>query len=297
MVVHKLLQDCPNRYFGWAIRCWIVGLVFVSARLGYSSFQTASANPQALVRQVVENELQARVKEPICWRYFSRVQKEDESRTDIVIETRKGTLKRLLVQNGRPLPAKQQQQEDERIEGLIRNPDDLDEQEHKEKDDLQKTRSLFKLLPDAFLYTWESSDGQIIRLSFHPNPNFKPPTFESRIFRVLQGSILVDGGQKRLVELRAVMSRDLEFGWGILGKLRKGGSLDLRQEQVEPGCWVMTSFNVQVTGRAWFFKTIGRQIQESRWAFQRVPGNLTLEDAAVMAKREARDAKPEKPAS
>jgi hypothetical protein len=291
----KLSQDWPSRHFRWVIGCWIVGLVFMPARLGYSSFQADSANLQSLVRQVVENELQARAKEPICWRYFAQVQAEDQSRTDIIIETRKGNLKRLLAQNGRPLAQKQRQQEDERIEELIRNPRDLEEEAHKEKDDLQKTWNLFKFLPDALLFTRESSDGQLIRLSFRPNPNFNSPTLESRIFRVLQGSILVDGGQKRLIELRAVMSRDLEFVWGIFGKLRKGGSLDLRQEQIEPGCWVMTSLNVQVTGRAWFFKTIGRQIQEFRWGFQRVPDNMTLEDAAAMAKREAQDAKPEKP--
>jgi hypothetical protein len=273
----------------------MVGLFFMSARLGYSSFQADSANFQSLVRQIVENELQARVKEPISWRYFSQVQEEGESRSGIVIETQKGALKRLFAQNGRPLTQKQRQQEDERIGELIRNPRDLEEEAHKEKDDLQKTWTLFKFLPDALLYTQESSDGQILRLSFRPNPSFNPPTVESRIFRVLQGSILVDSGQKRLIELRAVMSRDLEFVWGIFGKLRKGGSLNLRQEQIEPGYWVMTSLNVQVTGRAWFFKTIGRQIQEFRWAFQRVPGNLTPEEAAVMAKREAQDAKPEKP--
>jgi hypothetical protein len=180
---------------------------------------------------------------------------------------------------------------------LIRNPHDLEEQAQKDNDDVQKTESLFKLMPDALLFTWESSDGQTIRLNFHPNPNFNPPTFESKIFRVLQGSILVDGGQKRLIELRAVLSRDLEFGWGIFGKLRKGGSLELRQEQVEPGCWLVTYFNIQVTGRAWFFKAIGKRRQELCSAFHRLPENLTLEDAAEMAKREAWEARPEKPAA
>jgi hypothetical protein len=143
------------------------------------------------------------------------------------------------------------------------------------------------MLPDALLYAVDFSNGQTIRLSFKPNPDFNPPTFESRIFRVLQGSILVDSGQKRLIELRAVMSRDLEFVWGIFGKLRKGGSLELRQEQVEPGCWVMTFFNVQVTGRAWFFKSIGKQSHETFEAFMRVSDNLTLVEAADLAKRQA----------
>ena len=293
MRVCSLHQDYPNRYFGWAIKSWIVGFVFVPAHLGYTNAQKASVDPQALVRQMVENELRARVMEPGYWRYLMQSQEEDEKRTEIVIETQKGTLNRLLDQNGRPLTPKQQQQEDERIERLIRNPRDLAEQEHKENDDLQKAQSLLKLLPDALLYTTESSDGQTVRLSFRPNPNFNPPTFESRIFHVIQGSILVDEGQIRLIELRAVMSRDLEFAWGIFGKLRKGGTLDVCQEQIEPGCWVVKSFNVQVTGRAWFFKSIGKRSYELHWAFQRVPENLTLEEAAEMAKKEARGVRSE----
>jgi hypothetical protein len=286
-MTQKPSLNCLEQYLGLVLVCWIAGSLFVPACLGCSNFQTASINPQALVRQVVENELQARLRQPILWRYILRTQAGEGSRTESVVETGKGIVKRLLAQNGRPLSPKQRRQEDERIEELIRNPRDLAEQEHKEKDDLQKAQSLFKMLPDALLYAVDFSNGQTIRLSFKPNPDFNPPTFESRIFRVLQGSILVDSGQKRLIELRAVMSRDLEFVWGIFGKLRKGGSLELRQEQVEPGCWVMTFFNVQVTGRAWFFKSIGKQSHETFEAFMRVSDNLTLVEAADLAKRQA----------
>jgi hypothetical protein len=297
MLKHKSLPDYMARNAGWALQFWIPGLLLVTGHLAYSSSQQASVDPQALVRQVVENELDARSKESIYWRYLSQVQEGAESRTDVLIETPKGTLKRMLAQGGRPLTPEQLQQEDARIRELIRNPRELDRETNIEKSDLLRIQRLFKLLPDALLYTLESSDGPIVRLSFRPNPGFNPPTFESKICRVIQGSMLVDAGQKRLVELRGVMSRDLEFGWGVIGKLYKGGSIELRQEQVDSGRWVVTFFDLNIIGRAWFFKTIGKQKKETRWSFQRVPGSLTLEDAAEMAKRAVWDARPERSTS
>ena len=236
------------------------------------------------MRQVVENELQARLKESAYFCYCSGVQEGNESRTEALVETRIGTLKRLISRNGRPLDPAQLKHEDERIANLIRKRGDLEKEASEQKEDLQKNQSLLKMLPEAFIYKWESSDGNTARLSFQPNPKFKPTTFEAKIFRAIVGSMLVDRSQNRLIELRGVLSRDLEFGWGILGQLDKGSSLELRQNQIGHGLWVVTFYNLEVNGRAWFFKTIGKRSKESRWGFELVPENLTLEDAANMLK-------------
>ncbi len=297
MTLHQSLPGCLRRCSCRALEYAIVGLLLMAARWGYPNSQTDSANLKALVRQVVENELQVRAREPIFWRYMSQTQGEAESRTQIVVETREGTLKRLLAQNGRPLTPKQLEQEDERIGDLIRNTRKLDKEKSEQNSDLQKAQSLFKMLPDAFLFTEESSDGQKIRLNLQPNPNFHPTTFESKLFRAVQGSMTVDVAQKRLIELRGSLSRDFELGWGLFGKLRTGSSLELRQEQVEPGVWVVNFFDMQVTGRTWFFKTIGSREHELCWGFQRVPKDLSLQDAAEIVKVKDPDLQHEKPTS
>jgi hypothetical protein len=277
--------------------CLIPGILFAVARLAYSSVHPVVENPQALVRQVVENEIDARSQDTSYWRYILQAQEADESRTEIVVETQHGTLKHLLSQNGLPASPRQIRQEDQRIWDLVHNPHELEKQASEQEWDWQKAQRLLKLLPDGFLYTCESEEGQTIRLSFRPNPNFDPPTFEAKIFHVFQGIMLVDSGQKRLVEMRGWLSCDLEFGWGIFGKLRKGGTLELRQEQVEPRHWEMTFLSIHITGRAWFFKTIGKQRQESRRAFQRVPERTTLEEATEMVKRCAQELMHVKPPS
>jgi hypothetical protein len=278
-----------------ALRLFAVLLICAALSPGYPGIPRVSDNPEAIVRQVVENELQAQAGESICWRYIVQTQEADKSRTDLVIETREGTLKRLVSQNGRPLTPQQSLQEDRRLLHLIQDRRDLEKQKREEAADSLKVQRLFKMLPDAFVFTLEAADEQTLRLSFVPNPKFNPPTFESKIFRVLQGSMLVDASRKRLVEVRGRLLRDLDFGFGLFGKLNKGGILELRQTEIEPGRWVVAFVNVQVTGRAWFFRTVGMQRQESRMAFQRVAENLTLEAAAEMAKAAAHETEKVKP--
>ncbi len=106
--------------------------------------------------------------------------------------------------------------------------------------------------------------------------------------RAMNGYVRVNKDQRRLAEMSGRLSNDGEFGWGIFGKLNKGGMFSVRQEQVESGQWEVTFIDVHITGRAWFFNTIEDQRRESCGSFQRVPEGITLENAAVMMKQEAR---------
>ncbi len=283
--------DYLNRICEWVLRCCclIASLLFAAVRPGQSLPAADVEDVQALVRQVVENELQA-LKKPTYWKYILQAQTADERRTEFVVETRQGMLKCLLAQNGRVLTPNQLQQENQRIWSLIHNPRELAKQAHDDHSDLDKAVSLLKMMPEGLLYTIDRGDGGTMCLRFIPNPNFVPKTLESRILRVAQGIMVVDVSQKRLVELRGRLSRDLEFGWGILGKLHKGGTFQLRQEEVDPGQWEITFLDMHLTGRALLFKTIDNQWQESRRRFYRVPESMTLEGAAAMVQSDVQEA-------
>jgi hypothetical protein len=280
----------PHRRFRNACRhlicCGLLpAILFITSFAGNSRRQ--NPDPLAdLVRQAVENELEAYSQQTTNWKYISQVREPDSSRTEVVVETPYGILSRPLLLKGLPLTPKQNQQEDRRIWNLVHNPRELDKQNADRKDDWDTAFGLLKMVPDGLLFTRDSEDEQTVRLSFQTNPDFSAPTWESRVFYAAQGYLKLDKKQKRFIEMKGRLSDDVEFGWGLLGKLHKGGTVELKQEQIERGNWEVTLLDIQITGKAWFFKTFGKQRQEICSSFQRVPDNITLERAAEIMSRE-----------
>jgi hypothetical protein len=68
----------------------------------------------------------------------------------------------------------------------------------------------------------------------------------------------------------------VDFGWGILGRLYKGGSFMVQQEQVDGSHWDTTKMTLDLTGKALLFKSLAFQEQEYESDFHRVPDNVTL---------------------
>jgi hypothetical protein len=259
-------------------------LLLCAAAVLYAQQPQPAEDPRALVREVVRNELQAQQGDQTRWRYVSRERQRDSSQTKQVIETSKGSLSRLVAENNRTLTSEQQRQQDQRLQQLIRNPSELKRQKQEQERDQQKEQQLLSMMPDGFLYEYTWRDGRDIGVSFRPNPEFRPPTREAEVFHAMEGTMIVGDSSKRLRELRGRLMRDVIFGWGILGRLHRGGVFDVRQEEVAPGHWELTLVDVHITGKALFFKTIGEQQHEERSDFREVPSNLTLAQAVEMLK-------------
>jgi len=217
--------------------------------------------------------------------YVSREQQPGSDLTKKVIETREGMLSRIIVEDHHPLTSRQQQQQDQHLQHVIQNPSELKKQKKEQEHDKQREQQLLAMMADGFLYEYEGSEGRNISLGFRPNSGFDPPTRETEVFHAMQGTMIVDDATKRLKELRGRLVRDVVFGWGILGRLRRGGSFDVRQDEVAFGHWELTLIDVHITGKALFFKTIGEQQHEERSDFQEVPANLTPAQAVEMLKQ------------
>ena len=101
----------------------------------------------------------------------------------------------------------------------------------------------------------------------------------------MEGTLTVDGRQKRLVRIDGHLFQDVTFGWGILGRLDKGGTFFVEQKQLEGPRWEVTTMNVNMNGKALFFKTISMHEKEVSSDFRRVPENLSLKQAVDMLER------------
>jgi hypothetical protein len=81
----------------------------------------------------------------------------------------------------------------------------------------------------------------------------------------------VDQGQQRLVKLDAHLIADVNFGWGILGKLYKGGSILVEQADVGDQHWEATHMKLDLTGKALMLKSLSFQTTEDASDFHPVP--------------------------
>ncbi len=76
------------------------------------------------------------------------------------------------------------------------------------------------------------------------------------------------------------MSHRVDFGWGILGHLDKGGRFHVVQKEVVPGHWEIVRLFVDMRGKALFFKSIAVHQDETRSDYKLLPANTTLADGA-----------------
>ena len=266
-------------------RCALAGWIALSL-IAAAFSQSASAGPAIsandLVRAVVANELNAQAGGHGRWMYHVDREEQSKQKAKEVVQTRQGSLDRLVAVDGQPLNAKEQQDERERIGNLVRNPAEQQRLEQTKKKDAEQCQAFFKMIPDALTFIYAGRDGDLIKLSYHPNPGFQPPSREARVFHEMEGEMWVHETQRRLVSIRGHLIADLKFAGGLLGHLEKGGHFSVEQRELLPGQWDLTLMEVDMKGKALFFKTIDVNEKEYRSDFRTVPDGLTLAETADM---------------
>ena len=249
-----------------------------SGRLGVSANE--------LARKIIANELKFQADDHAHWMY--RLEKEESGRNQVqeILETKDGSISRLLSIDGRALNAKQQQKENQRLQMLVSHPDEQRKLQQASNKKAEQGARLFKILPDVFVFDYAGRQGDLVTLTFRPNPNFQPPSIEARVLHSMQGEMTVETIQERLTAISGHLMEDVRFGGGVLGHLDKGGNFEVRQTEVAPGHWEMAVLNVDMKGKALLFKTIGAHEIESHSDFHRIPDDLTLAEAQDILSRQ-----------
>lgn len=260
----------------------VAGCVSVVAQSQISAAPLRGESTTHLVQQVVYNEVTGTKNDHLRFTYRTRKFTPKGSTTKQIIETNQGSIARLIAVNDQPLTPEQRKQDEERIQKLVNDPDERQRKYREQQDDAKKAEDMLRVLPDAFLYEEIGREGDLIQLHFHPRPHFDPPSREASVYRGMEGTLTVDGRQKRLVRIDGHLFQDVTFGWGILGRLEKGGTFFVEQKQLEGPRWEVTVMDVNMNGKALFFKTISMHEKEISTDFHRVPENLSLKQAVDM---------------
>jgi hypothetical protein len=265
---------------------WLLPAAFAQTRASDSN--TESPNEDALVRDVIHNEIESQWRDSSLWCYREQQQEDSKpNQTLEVCQTKDGDLERLVAVNGRELDSAERRGEDERIQYLISHPEQLRAKQKKEREDGEQERNLLKFFPEAFHFQCQSESGNLVTLQFRPNPYFRPSTRASQVFHHMEGTLVVDAQQKRLVEINGHLTSEVKFLGGLLGHLDKNGTFQVRQQEVGEGHWDLTFLSVHMNGKALFFKTITVLEKKTLFDYRPVPRGETLQQAADFLRRDS----------
>lgn len=231
------------------------------------------------VKEIVKHELAADANDHTHWRF--RIHREDEkgSQDRDVIETKEGQLARTLLINGSPLTPDQRTADEARMKKLVDDPAERAKREKRAKDDGDKLTQMFKAIPDAFIFKYDGEENGQVRLAFFPNPHYDAPNRELQVFRSLSGKMWIDRAGGRLSRMDGSLFEDVVFGWGLLGRLNKGGTFSVQQKKVGEDHWEVVSLDVRMSGHAVVFKTINVKQLQRFTDFRRVSDDLTVAQA------------------
>jgi hypothetical protein len=245
----------------------------------------SSATEPALtaeVREILQHEIKAQDDDKTLWCYRKLLDKDGKRQLFASCQTEAAEINRLMAENGKPLTAKQWQLEDSRIKKLLGNPSQLKKDKQQQLEDEKQATNLLKMIPEAFEFQQESRDASRVKLNFTPNPKFRPSGSSGFVFHHMDGTLTLDLKQKRLVEISGHLNSDVKFMGGFLGHLDKGGTFFVRQQEVTPGHWEMTRMDVQMNGKALFFKTISVRSNEIDTDFHAVPPATSIQQVAAL---------------
>lgn len=263
-------------------------IFFLSANLAFALQQSQSPaenlpplpkDATQYVRDMVNHQIEANNADHSHWRY--RIHREDEKGTQDrdVIDTKEGQIARTLTINGKPLTPDERASDQARMKKLVEDPSERAKRKKRAHDDEEKATQMFKAIPDAFIFKYDGEDNGQLRLTFFPNPHYDAPTRELQVFRSMSGKMWIDRAAERMTRLEGTLFEDVTFGWGLLGRLNKGGTFSVTQSRVGDTHWEIVSLDVKMTGHAIIFKNINVREVERLTDFRRVSDDLTIAQA------------------
>jgi hypothetical protein len=269
----------------------------VAAQPGEPAHPTAAAAPlsnaeaQALVKSVLQAELDAAQDSSHPMQYRLHKMSPRLATTKLIVETKDGDVARLVSINDGPLSPQDEQNEETRLQGLLNDPSLQRHRQQREQGDTERARKVMRALPDAFLYTFagiaDTPQGPSYRLNFQPNSSFDPQDLEAQVLKGMAGELWIDVAQHRVTRLEGKRIHDVDYGWGILGKLDQGGTLLLQQADVGNLEWRTTRM-VLVMNARFLIKTVKLDTTLELSQFEPVTPGMDYRQAIQMLQAHAR---------
>jgi hypothetical protein len=275
-------------------------LAAIASTLALAAAQPSPAqntpSPIELVRMTVASEVFAANNNSVKHMFRDYKKTPPGSQTRIYVETTQAMAGMTVAYNDKPLTGEQLQNEEGRLAGLVGNPEQLSRKERQEKEEANRTLSIVGALPDAFLFDYDGTEpgtatvgregAELVRLKFRPNPSYRPPSHVEDVLVGMAGFLLIDPAAHRIARIDGTLFREVNFGWGILGHLNKGGHFFVEQQDLGDGSWDVSCMRLDFAGKILLFKNIAIKSDEVFSNFRRVPAGTTFAQGVEMLKTE-----------
>lgn len=248
---------------------WLLGVVL----LGHCMAVAAAESTVEFVQRAVTNELAKDDADHSHWLYFEGDVKPGNYVRQWVAETGNGSLRRVVQVDGRKLPPEQQEQ---RVNTYLANTSQQNKQRKNEAHDDRQAEEMLELLPRAFVWTRESEKDDVVLLHFRPDPNFRAPDLESKVFAAMEGEMRVNTRAMRIASIKGKLIQNVKIFGGLLGQLDAGGTFDVERRDTGDGIWQITETHVHIHGHALIFHTISEEEDDEKWDFKRLPDQVTM---------------------
>jgi len=258
------------------------GMTLFAISIMYSE-EKPPIDPNQLVGQTVQNELRS-TNNGHHFMYKDTTYSKKGSVTKEVIQTPLGPLSRTIALNGRPLTSDQRAKEDARLQKFANDAEARRKKRQSDKEESQREDSMVQTLPDAFVYTYAGTHrgpngSELVHLQFKPNPRFDPPNHETQVYVGMQGDLFIDAKAMRIVKIDGTLFKDVNFGWGILGRLYTGGRFVIEQQDIGYGVWDEVGEILKFTGKILLVKSLDIDSRETMTDFRPVPAQITTAEA------------------
>ena len=267
----------------------LLSLALAPLAVGQNSTPAPAPDP-TLVQRALAAELRAAQDTSHPMQYQLHKWSPRLTTTKNMVETMGGTVALLVALNGQPLDAAQRQKEQNRLQGLLADPGKQRHRELAQEQDTARALKVLRALPRAFIYRYvgrTTANGIVVeRFAFTPNPGFNAPDLETQVLTALSGEIWIDPVSVRVAHLEGRLVQDVDFGWGILGRLYKGGWITIDHADVGGGVWRVVRFQMNMSARV-VFKTRTFETSEETSHFVTVPAGLDYRQGIALLEKTA----------
>ena len=203
-----------------------------------------------------------------------------------VAETTEGKVHRLMAEDGQPLNGERETAEHARLADVAAHPNEFAKRSQALKNDEAHAKDMMTVLTKAFVFENAGQANGYLKIDFKPNPAYEPQSMEETILHGMSGSVLVDEPVMRLHGIEARLPKDVSIGFGLLATIHAGSNFSTTRERVYGNEWKTAMLDMDVNGRAIFFKAIARKEHAVHRDFTVLPVDMSVPQAVELLEKQ-----------